>query len=218
MRAMSLRLPPVRAQRGVTLVEMMVALVVGLIVVAAVLALIVAIMKANRQSIEATRLMQEMRATAAVVAADVRRARGVVDPLATVKLAAGNPYREVLTTPVGNTAGCIRFAYDGGASGPFRVIFRDANTNKVVTAGGPAAGNANCGANGVVLTSDQVQITSLTFQRLPLDAGGNEPPVDRAREIRMTMTGQLVNPDRQLVGITRTITQSIFIRAIGAGS
>lgn len=218
MRALSFRRPPMRFQRGVTLVEMMVALVVGLIVVAAVLALIVSIMKSNRQSIEATRLMQEMRATAAVVAADVRRARGVTDPLAAVKLVGGNPYKDVLTTPVANAAGCIRFAYDGGASGPYRVIFRNATTNKVVTAGGAAAGNATCGANGVVLTSDQVRITSLTFQRLPLDAGGNEPSVDRAREIRMTMTGQLVNPDAQLAGITRTLTQSIFIRAIGAGS
>ncbi|GAA4862157.1 hypothetical protein GCM10023332_12760 [Luteimonas vadosa] len=205
-------------QSGVTLVEMMVAIVVGLIVIAAVLALIVSIMKANRQSIEATRLMQEMRATAAVIASDVRRARGVTDPLATVKLVGGNPYRDILTTPVANTAGCIRYAYDGGASGPFRVVYRDANTNKVITAGGAAAGNATCTSNGVALTSDQVQITALSFQRLPLDAGGNEPPVARAREIRITMTGQLVNPDAQLAGISRTITQSIFIRALGEGS
>lgn len=202
------------AQAGVTLVEMMVAIVVGLIVIAAVLALIVSIMKANRQSIEATRLMQEMRATAAVIAADVRRARGVTDPLATVKLATGNPYKDVDTT----TPGCIRFAYDGGASGPYRVIYRDAASNKVLTAGGAVPANAACGANGVELTSDQVRITALTFQRLPLDASGNEPPVSRAREIRMVMTGELVNPDAQLAGISRTITQSIFIRAIGEGS
>lgn len=209
-----MRIPSRRRQAGVTLVEMMVAIVVGLIVIAAVLALIVSIMKANRQSIEATRLMQEMRATAAVIASDVRRARGVNDPLAVVKLAGGNPYKDIDTT----TAGCIRFAYDGGASGPYRVIYRDAATNKVRTAGGAGPANATCNSAGVELTSDQVRITALTFQRLPLDAGGLEPSLARAREIRMTMTGELVNPDQQLTGITRTITQSVFIRAIGEGS
>lgn len=214
------------AQAGVTLVEMMVAIVVGLIVIAAVLALIVSIMKANRQSIEATRLMQEMRATAAVIAADVRRARGVTDPLAVVKLAGGNPYRDVLTTPVTNPLGCISFGYDGGASGPYRLIrLRNDKIELLGTASNQAAvncGNAPATTSGSVvvmpLTSDQVRITTLRFQRLPLDAAGNEPPASRAREIRMTMTGELVNPDAQLADIERTITQSIFIRAIGEGS
>jgi prepilin-type N-terminal cleavage/methylation domain-containing protein len=216
-----------RAQAGVTLIEMMVAIVVGLIVIAAVLAFMVSVMKANRQNIESTRLMQEMRATAAVIAADVRRARGVTDPLATVKLVNGNPYREVRTTPVGNTSGCISFGYDGGASGPYRMIRRRNDKVELLgTASNQATvdcSNAPATTNGSVvvmpLTSDQVRITSLTFQRLPLDAGtGLEPPPERTREVRMTMTGQLVNPDAQLANITRTITQSIYIRAIGTGS
>ena len=66
--------------RGFSLIELMVAMVVGLIVVGAVLALVVSIMKSNRQTLQSTRLNQEMRATLAVIANDLRRARSVTDP------------------------------------------------------------------------------------------------------------------------------------------
>ena len=203
-----------KAQGGFSLVEMMVALVLGLVVVAAVIALIVAIMKSNNQNIQSTRLMQELRSTAAVIGADVRRSRSVLDPLVTATATAGNPYKNVDT----NTAGCIRYGYDGGASGPYRVIYRDTANNKVMTAGGATPADAACTSTGIPLTSNQVQITALTFTRLPLDAGGNQPPIGRVREIQMTITGQLVNADPGLAGISRTITQSIFIRSIGDGS
>ena len=68
-----------RAQ-GFSLIELMVALVVGLIVIGAVIALVMSIIRSNNQTILATRLTQEMRATMAVIAADIRRARGVDDP------------------------------------------------------------------------------------------------------------------------------------------
>ena len=59
----------------------MVALVVGLIVIGAVLALVMAIMKSNRETLQATRLNQELRATMAVVATDIRRATRVRGPV-----------------------------------------------------------------------------------------------------------------------------------------
>ena len=55
-------------QRGFSLVEMMVALVLGLVVTGAVLALVVAIIHSNRQTLQSTRLNQELRATLAVIA------------------------------------------------------------------------------------------------------------------------------------------------------
>jgi prepilin-type N-terminal cleavage/methylation domain-containing protein len=70
-----------RNARGFSLVEMMVALALGLIVVTAVLALVLSIIRSNRQTLQSTRLNQELRATLAVIASDLRRARGVADPL-----------------------------------------------------------------------------------------------------------------------------------------
>ena len=74
-------------QRGVSLIEMMIALVAGLVVSGAALALVLATMKSNSETIKATRLTQELRATADVIARDLRRARSVTDPIANVDVA-----------------------------------------------------------------------------------------------------------------------------------
>lgn len=197
---------------GFTLVEMMVAMVLGLIVTGAVLALVVALMKSNQQTIQATRLTQELRATAAVVAAEVRRSRGVMDPLSVAKLPGGNPFKDIDTS----TAGCIRYGYEGGAGGDFRVIRLEGS--KVVLGSAATSAAATCAITGTELTSDGVEITGLTFTRLPLDAGGNPPPADRVRQIQITVTGRLANPDPGLVGVTRSIVQSVYVPSIGSGS
>lgn len=198
------------SQKGFTLVEMMVALVLGLIVVAAVISLVTSIMKSNRQTIESTRLMQELRATAAVVTADVRRSRSVVDPLAVVTQSGGNPFKNVTTA----TAGCIQYGYESAAGGSYRAIHLA--SQKVVLSAGTTA--PACDAAGTNLTSDGVRITSLTFEPLPLDGSGIAPPTDVVREIRMTITGSLITEDPEMKPISRTITQSIFIPSIGTGS
>lgn len=190
---------------GFTLVELMVALVVGLVVIGAVLALIVSIMRANQQTIQATRLTQELRATAELINNEVRRARGVDDPLSVAKLAAGNPFKDVT---VG--ASCILYAYEGGIGGNFRAIRLDGGKVVVVSAATRAA--AGCGTAGVDLTSENVIIDNLTF------TAPGAPPVDRVRRIEMTITGRLANPASDMGNITRTITQSIFIPSVGVGS
>ena len=82
----STHVPMTRNARGFSLVEMMVALALGLIVVTAVLALVLSIIRSNRQTLQSTRLNQELRATLAVIASDLRRARSVEDPLTTALL------------------------------------------------------------------------------------------------------------------------------------
>src|SRR6476619_8149081 len=94
--------------RGFSLIELMVAMVVGMIVVGAVLALVVSIMKSNRQTLQSTRLNQEMRATLAVIASEMRRARSVTDPFSTAVLVSGNPYKAVSTSG----GSCVIYAYD----------------------------------------------------------------------------------------------------------
>ncbi|HVR80736.1 MAG TPA: prepilin-type N-terminal cleavage/methylation domain-containing protein [Luteimonas sp.] len=176
--------------RGFSLIELMVALVVGLIVVGATLALVVAIMKSNRQTLQSTRLNQELRATMAVIVNDLRRSRGTTDPLTEAKLSDGERYNKNIAY---STAGCIRFGYaDASGSNAVppvatpscHVIMRattgsDANrvflntVPPVTTAfspGPPAVPKTvtcdttcpTAGA-GTKLGSDQVEITALTF-------------------------------------------------------
>jgi prepilin-type N-terminal cleavage/methylation domain-containing protein len=194
--------------QGFSLVELMVALVVGLIVVGAVLALVVSIMKSNRQTLQSTRLNQELRATMAVIANDLRRGRSVTDPLTTAKAIGGNPYKDVDTA----TAGCVIFAYDGATGGPWHVIKLSAGKVVLQT----AVAKPTCTSITTTPTpfgSDQVQITSLIFT-----PATTSTTASTTRKFDVTITGNLVDQDAELSGVTRTITESVFVRSIGTGS
>jgi prepilin-type N-terminal cleavage/methylation domain-containing protein len=193
--------------RGFSLVELMVALVVGLIVVGAVLALVVSIMKSNRQTLQSTRLNQELRATVAVIANDLRRARSVTDPLTSAKL--GNPYNEVNT----GTAECAIYAYDGAVNGPWHVIYRDTTSSRVVLATSATSTGATCTKVGTQFGSPQVAITALTFTPATATAATRKA----TRKFDVTVTGHLVDQDAELNSVSRTLTQSVYVRSI-AGS
>jgi Tfp pilus assembly protein PilW len=191
--------------RGFTLVEMMVALVAGLIVVGAVIALIASIMKSNRQTIQSTRLNQEMRATMAVLAGDMRRARGVDDPLTTATQAT-KPYATIDTS----TAGCAVYAYSGGGGGDCRVV-RLINgaiwQNVAAPSGGACTLTCNDAASGTKLGSDQVVLTSLQFSPSSTSTS--------TRQYEVQLQGHLVDEDTSLATISRTITQTVFVRSVG---
>lgn len=219
--------------RGFSLIELMVALVVGLIVVGAVLALVVAIMKSNRQTLQSTRLNQELRATMAVIANDLRRARNAADPLTEAKLPDVQRYGKDID--YSTAVGCIRYAYAGAVGGDCHVILRattGTNANRVFlnaaaptttagSAGPPPIGpTAQCNTTcptagaGTKLGSDQVQITALTFA----PTFPTPPAVNTVRSFDVTITGNLVDQDAELNSISRTITQSVFVRSIGTGN
>jgi|SRR4249919_1805708 len=198
---------------GFSLVELMVAMVVGLIVVGAVLALVVSIMKSNRQTLQSTRLNQEMRATLAVIANELRRARSVTDPFSTAVLVNGNPYKAVSTSG----GSCVIYAYEGAVNGPWHVIKLD--SGKVVLRGA-ATRPADCDAGGtpVPLGSNQVEVTSLTFDPLTTT---NTPPLVTdegvVRRFTVTIVGRLIDRDAELNSVTRTMSQEVYVRSVGAG-
>jgi hypothetical protein len=184
----------------------MVALVVGLIVIGAVLALIVAIMKSNRETLQATRLNQELRATMAVVATDIRRARGVEDPLTTATMTPPIPYQTIDTA----TAGCILYGYFDLVDDDGNGDATDDNYHALYLSGGKvwrASGGApTCTSGGKQLGSDQVAITSMTFT-----PSATAP----SREFEVSLTGHLIDNDAALASISRTITQTVFVRSVG---
>lgn len=199
--------------RGVSLVEMMVALVAGMIVVGAVLALVLAIVKSDRQTLQVTRLNQELRATLAVIANDLRRARSVGDPLSTAVIVTGNPYRAVSTA----TSGCVVYAYDGAIDGPWHVVRLLSGT---VVMQGATARPATCSVGGspVALGSRQVEITALSFT--PTTTASTPPVVTDegvVRDFTITITGRLIDQDTGLSSVTRTMSQDVYVRSVGAG-
>lgn len=200
-------------QRGFSLVELMVATVVGLIVSAAVLALVIAIIRSNRQTLQSTRLNQELRATLGVIANDLRRARAVDDPLSTAMAPAGNPYRAVSTA----IAGCVVYAYDGAINGPWHVIKLDSGR---IVLQGAAAKPADCSPAGTpqVLGSDNVEITELTFT--PTTTLTDPPQVtdeSLVRAITVTVAGRLIDNDPS-PNATRTMAQTVYVRSVGTSN
>lgn len=188
-----------RRSAGFSLVELMVAMVLGLIVIGAVLALVLSMIRANNQTIAATRLTQELRATAALMSADLRRAGGVQDPLTTATATAGNPFAAV-TIPASPNNTCIRYSYADAEGGNFHSIFLSGNAVHMKAAA--TVGGADCAPvlnPSSRLSSSQVAITNLTF-------------ASTGRRIDITLAGRLSsNIDSN---INRAYTQSVFVRSV----
>jgi len=190
--------------RGFTLVELMVAIALGLIVMAAVLTLVLSIIRSNNQTVQSTRLNQELRATAAVIASDLKRARGVQDPLAAAKQ--GNIYADIYldgvkNPPDGTTGQCISYGSANASGGGFHVVRLDNGKVSLGQAGTAAA--ATCGLAGERLNSAQVGISNLRF-------------TISGRQVTITLTGSLLQGDPQLTSINRTLSQTVFIRSVGS--
>lgn len=182
-----------RSQTGVTLVELMIAMVVGLIVVGAAIGLIVALMRSNSETIRSARLSQEMRALADLTAMEVRRARGLTDPLANVGQGGAAPTTCNAVTPSPDGQ-CLMFAYECtplGTSGQFRVI-RLSGTNLEL---GQATATAalDCSVSGTRLNSDELVIQSVNFSQTPTGA------------INMTLQGHLASAPNMSRSLTRVI-------------
>ena len=188
--------PPRDRVRGFSLVELMVALAVGLIVIGAVLALVLSIMRANNQTIQATRLTQELRATAAVITSELKRSGGVDDPMTVATANNGDPLNPFGAVDSA-TAGCIRYAYANATGGNFHSI--SLNNSAIFLDTGATAADATCNG-GVQLSSGAVAIDTLTFAVV-------------GRRIDVTVQGSLVSDP----AISRTFTQTVFIRSV-AGS
>lgn len=180
-------------QTGYSLIELMVAMVLGLIVIGSVIALVLSMMRANNQTIAATRLTQELRATAALMSADLRRAGGVTDPLTSATSNAGKP-DTTLSAITTTTAGCIQYSYANAQGGNFHAISLQ-NGAVFMDAGA----TARACSTGVRLSSPQVTITAMTFART-------------GRRIDITLAGRLSsNIDSN---INRAFTQSVFVRSV----
>lgn len=196
--------PVVKRVAGFSLVELMVAMALGLVVIGAVIALVLSIIRSNNQTIQTTRLTQELRATAAVIAADIKRARGVSDPLAAAKQ--GNPFAAIFLDGVSNPAdgtvgNCLSYGYAGASGGGFHVIRLD--DGKVSLGQANTAAGASCALAGQGLNSDQITINSLTF-------------VVTGRQITINLTGSLQGGDPAVAAIRRTLSQTVFVRSVGS--
>jgi type II secretory pathway component PulJ len=176
---------------GFSLIEMMISVVMGMIVAAGAVSLIVAIDKSNSETIQATRLTQELQALSAVIADDIKRARRIDDPIAKVAQGSTNNCATTPTLPAQpcytfstsqGTNACVAYGYSGTTSTSYVYNYRsirrtvtggvgsivldqlafDPTTNASGTAL-PAVACQPTGSTSYALSSNQVNITSLCF-------------------------------------------------------
>jgi type IV pilus assembly protein PilW len=116
----------VRHQRGLSLIELMVGMAIGLFVVAAAVMLVSAQLSDNRRLLLETQVQQDLRATADIIARELRRAgawsraeTGVWTPTTPVTGPAANPFMAV--SPSSGSATVVGFDYSrpGDAGGPY---------------------------------------------------------------------------------------------------
>jgi type IV pilus assembly protein PilW len=200
-----------QSQRGFTMIELMIALVVGLIVSGAAVALVAAMGKSNSDTVRATRLTQELRATVEVIARDMRRARSDTDPIANVSTDAATMLTacNAITPATGTSASCATYGYDcsSATAGTFSSVGLVGTKVYLKQATGAAPA---CPTNAdILISSSTVNITALTFNRTSDDV------------VTISVAGQLalnpgVNNSVTLAtgtNFTRTFSQEIRIRS-----
>lgn len=207
-----MQLIPRRREGGFTLIELMVSLVLALVVMAAVTTLVVAVIRSNRQTLQSTRLNQELRATLNLVANDLRRARSVGDPM-TAALG-DNAYRNILTPSdalAPGTSECAIYAYDDAIQGPWHLLaVRDGHLwmrgiDSPLTA-------CTMGSGQTQLSSNQVAITEIRFVRIPDGISD-----DLVRQVDVAITGHLIDTNPSAPPIERTMRQTVYVRSVGKG-
>lgn len=115
-----MRLP--RAQRGFSLVELMVSIIAGLLVTAAVLAFTVGSVRSNAEFVTATRLTQELRNVIDFSSRELRRAGYDQDYLSQIsRLAGSTDQSDFSPILLEDSPTCVIYAYDRDPGNPGQV-------------------------------------------------------------------------------------------------
>lgn len=205
-----------RRQRGLSVVELMVAVTVGLIVLSGVTAMLVNSLQANNDTVRASRLNQELRAVMDLVVRDLRRA-GYRGDYASYfgLLAAGQTFSNTVAVSADGTR--LDFSYDLDADG----TFSDAERFGYRLNDGKVEALRNT-AWTALTDPGATRVTTFAFCYAPsADADCLEAPPAAGtvgvsgtsvsvivKELRITLTGEAVRDP----SIVRTLRETVRVR------
>lgn len=217
---------------GFGLVELMISILVGLIVIAAVTSLVLATLRTDRETLQMTRLTQDLRSVMALVTRDIRRAG--YWPYAIEDIGSGlstNPHDAItfysgaaIDEPDdGLDADCIYYSYHDDSAGSASSIddleikgFRyDEDSLAIEAMTSDAGSDDSCATDSSdwqPLTDNNpsertVEITGFSFRTVDGDPFPNAGGV-MIREIVVSLEGRLADdPD-----VTRRIEETIRVR------
>jgi len=212
---------------GLTLVELLIAMVLGIIVTGTIISFFATTVRYNSDNLQMIRLNQELRGAMSLISRDLRRAGYFNSATATTTY---------LDQFGGSVAGdCIYFAYDIDADGTVNdyqdyIAFKLENGE--IKAGNGVSEAVNCGTpssssavsweaiteyDSSFSDRSDIQITLLQFQPECAIAGGvvtSNFTCSGGIEVRnvvITITGQVVTPVDNIT-VSRTLTETIKLR------
>jgi len=226
--------------KGFSLIEMMISITIGMIVAAGAVMLIVAIDRSNSETIQTTRINQELRALSSVIADEVKRARHLHDPVAAVgQGATSNGTFDFVDTSQFNTShstatpkwsDCIIYGYQDTpqisdttvnevAVDNYEAIYRKVTNgvgSVVFARSTDPANKADCTTDGTQLTSDQLNVTDVQFSCVTISAGNVVDDILNSascNQINISITAKLLSGDTLTKTIPHTYVQQVFIRS-----
>ncbi len=213
---------PQSAQRGLSLVELLVGVAIALFIAAAAATLLAGHLRESRAVLLEARLMQDLRTAADLVSRDLRRAGhwgAAVDGvwLAGASSVAANPYAALAPTTAASDAASFRYSRDATENGVVdsneQFGFRLRNGAIEIQLG---AANWQALTDTGTLTITQLSVTP-TVQELSLEAfcaapcaaGATTcPPRQQVRSLALAITGRLVAD----AAVTRSVRSAVRLR------
>lgn len=226
---MQLKKTHLRNMAGMSLIELMIAIVIGLIVLGGLTSIVVATMRTNTDNMRMTRLTQEMRGAMQLVTSDLRRSGFSQNALQDIGAGAtANPFIAVDYID-GDADGiddddCILYSFDSDIGGASSIdgtqetaeqhgVRYNADELTVEYKDGSGSG-CDLDADWEPMTDPElVEVTALTFG--DVDGDGAFPCVEITggsavilREIQITMTGRLADDAE----VQRTLQDTVRVR------
>lgn len=185
-------------QTGITLIELMIALILGLFVSAAIITIFITNVKSTTENVRTLKLNQELRAAMSFMSDEIKRAG--------YSASSDEDYMAAWDT---TTANCVIYAYDQNADGSAyaaasdRYGFRLANNE--ISWGQSITSCVAPAANWQPLTEEEVaSITAFTITPNPITAGSLV-----INQIQVDITGQILLNSQT---ISRRISEIIRVR------
>jgi type IV pilus assembly protein PilW len=222
MRATSCVVTPRHAQRGLSMVELLVSAAIGLLVVAAGTTLLVGNLRENRSLLLEARLMQDLRTAADLISRDLRRAgywAGANDGvwIAGASSVATNPYSAMAPGTAASDAVSFRYSRDATEN---NLVDSNEQFGYRLRAGAIelqlGAGNWQALTDAGTLNVTEFSVTP-EVQDIPLQAfcatecpagSSNCPPHQQVRSLALVIGGRLVSDAR----VTRSIRSTVRLR------
>jgi prepilin-type N-terminal cleavage/methylation domain-containing protein len=205
-----------KMQGGMTLIELLVAVVVGLIATAAMVGLMANTLGTGTRTIEMTRLQQEMRSSMQLITRELRRANFHINSENCFAAVDCNPDDTKLKN-VQADGDCVQFWYDLGGDGALDVSAFQLVTRSSVNIVQISQDEADdCGTDwGMahdVTDPDIINVTTFTigdesFNEVISEVGDTQT----VNRLRLTMTAQLLT-GLQGGPVSRTIEDLVYVR------